>query len=659
MTDLSQAEKQKAKAAQKPKLEMSFDINILEHLGLHMYTSLPAVVAEYVANSWDAGARKVDIKVPLGTVVGPEYAVSIEDNGCGMTVEDLNKKFLVIGRPKREKDGNTVKVNKKDRTVIGRKGIGKLAGFGVAGKVSLTTRRGGQSVTFSMDYDEMKAKAGAISEAAKVKYEPEISEWGPTTEQDGTTVMLSNLKRVELPDAELMRRHLARKFSVLGAEYDFALSVNDIPIVPVDRDLKPKCEFVWEVPPEAVKEGKPWTVSGWIGTMKDTVDDELNRGVVVMARGKMVQAPTFFEVGGTGFTGLFATAYMVGEIHAEFLDDDSDEISTDRASIMWDGEKGQALQEWGSAKVKKVCSQWADKRSGAKLKSVKARPLYAERIENLPKFEKDLVEGLLKKIAVREDVTEDTVVQVAEFLAEGVEYKGFLALVDAIDKSSPEKPEVLISFIKEWEVLDAIQMSRVVEGRLHAIVKFQQLVGSNAKEVPDIHDFLVDNPWLLDPTWNYIDDEVTLSKEVKEAYPQTDVETARRRVDFLCLGYGRALNAVEIKRPSVKLGIEELNQIHDYVDYLNSHKGTGGRSYDETFGYLIGGERSQERMVAERERDLKKIGIYVYTYKELDSTAQKAHRKFIDVLQRKAERTKDIRVKESYERLRKALAPSA
>jgi hypothetical protein len=47
-----------------PKLEMKIDLNIIEHLGLKMYTSLPAVIAEYVANARDAGATEVDINIP-------------------------------------------------------------------------------------------------------------------------------------------------------------------------------------------------------------------------------------------------------------------------------------------------------------------------------------------------------------------------------------------------------------------------------------------------------------------------------------------------------------------------------------------------------------------------------------------------------------------
>ena len=34
-----------------PKLEMKIDLNIIERLGLKMFTSLPDVIAEYVANA--------------------------------------------------------------------------------------------------------------------------------------------------------------------------------------------------------------------------------------------------------------------------------------------------------------------------------------------------------------------------------------------------------------------------------------------------------------------------------------------------------------------------------------------------------------------------------------------------------------------------------
>jgi hypothetical protein len=266
-----------------------------------------------------------------------------------------------------------------------------------------------------------------------------------------------------------------------------------------------------------------------------------------------------------------------------------------------------------------------------------------------------VVDNLLKKFAVREDTSPETLEELADYMAMGVEYKGFLDLVDAIDKSEPENPYIVVKFLREWEIIDAVSMARIIEGRMHAIGKFQRLIDTNAKEIPDVHNFLVDNPWLLDPTWNYVDDEIRFSDLVKKKFVEPkSMPEEDRRIDFMCLGYGDVLNAIEIKRPSKKLGVNELRQIQDYVIFLKANKGTGLRSYGPVIGYLIGGTIAKDAETHALKDDLRKLELYVYTYEELRSTAVKAHRKFVDVLQRKADRTKDLRVRESHDRLRKA-----
>ena len=43
--------------------ELKIDMNVLDHLGLNLYSNVPAVLAELIANSWDADAGRVDIDV--------------------------------------------------------------------------------------------------------------------------------------------------------------------------------------------------------------------------------------------------------------------------------------------------------------------------------------------------------------------------------------------------------------------------------------------------------------------------------------------------------------------------------------------------------------------------------------------------------------------
>ena len=45
------------------KLKMTFTPNTIEHLGVRMYSTLPPVVAELIANSYDADASEVHIQL--------------------------------------------------------------------------------------------------------------------------------------------------------------------------------------------------------------------------------------------------------------------------------------------------------------------------------------------------------------------------------------------------------------------------------------------------------------------------------------------------------------------------------------------------------------------------------------------------------------------
>src|SRR3990172_2230176 len=47
---------------------MEFDIGTIKHLGLQMYSTLPPVIGELVANAWDANATKVKINIPEGSI---------------------------------------------------------------------------------------------------------------------------------------------------------------------------------------------------------------------------------------------------------------------------------------------------------------------------------------------------------------------------------------------------------------------------------------------------------------------------------------------------------------------------------------------------------------------------------------------------------------
>jgi signal transduction histidine kinase len=96
---------------------MTLSLNVLNHLGINLYSSVPAVLSEAVANSWDADATKVDIEIDED-----DKEISIEDNGHGMNEEQVNKRYLHVGYRRRKDDNQGALSPEYNREVMGRKG---------------------------------------------------------------------------------------------------------------------------------------------------------------------------------------------------------------------------------------------------------------------------------------------------------------------------------------------------------------------------------------------------------------------------------------------------------------------------------------------------------------------------------------------------------
>jgi len=103
---------------------MTISLNALEHLGINLYSNIPAVLSEIVANAWDADAKSVKI-----TINKAEEKIIIEDDGVGMNRNEVIDRFLTVGFKRREILGELTAAGRKP---MGRKGIGKLSIFSVA-----------------------------------------------------------------------------------------------------------------------------------------------------------------------------------------------------------------------------------------------------------------------------------------------------------------------------------------------------------------------------------------------------------------------------------------------------------------------------------------------------------------------------------------------
>src|SRR5436190_20903766 len=82
-------------------LVMRYAGGLVRHLGLQMYAGAVPAIAELVANAWDADAENVWIEIPLDQPFDTTSEIRVRDDGGGMTFEEANDLYLVVGRDRR------------------------------------------------------------------------------------------------------------------------------------------------------------------------------------------------------------------------------------------------------------------------------------------------------------------------------------------------------------------------------------------------------------------------------------------------------------------------------------------------------------------------------------------------------------------------------
>ena len=642
--------------------QMEFDVCTIKHLGLQMYSTLPPVIGELVANGWDANATKVEIVIPEMPIDEQTSEIIISDDGMGMSDEDVRNKYLIIGRDRRENEHSDETPPPLNRKIMGRKGIGKFSAFGIAKEIDVESVKDGEFSHFRMNYDELLEKA----DERTIEFPP----LPPTgTVSKGTKIILRHITKFQNRRISIkrIRRGLARRFAVIGAQQNFEVAINGNPISPEDRDLKPLLDkdmddkpYLWKYDHVEIQSQTDWTVSGWIGALNRTTPDidGIDRGIVLMARGKLVQEPFVFDA----VVGQqYALSYLIGELHVEFVDEIEDTIGTTRNSLVWDTEANTALKEWGQKEVNRIAREWAKKRRRDNEQQLKENALYgkfreqAEEIGNKRalKLADQLVRQAIDKNPTADVEELEPIIQTSlDFL----EFDAFWEIAEDLTETEFEDTEKLLNLFRKWEIVEAKEMARVTQGRITTIEKLQKLIETNALEVPTLHNFLKEFPWVIDPRWTLVDDEVRYSDLLRDEFPEdSDAPESDRRIDFLCVREGANLVAVEIKRPQSKASVKEFNQIEEYVSFMRDYiQRTTDRDYqyEAVTGYLLCGDLVDTYQVREKKRNLANSQIYVRRYIDLLNMVKRAHAEFLKrykQLQEAKQKAAGYPLKDSYQ----------
>lgn len=565
--------------------KMTVDLNVLDHLGINLYSNIAAVLTEAVANAWDADAEKVDIKIdPDGNWI------EITDDGIGMSVDDMNGKYLRVGYRRRDEDVEHGKITAKGRPVMGRKGLGKLSLFSIANVIEVESAKDGAA-------HGLRMTVKGINESVQKKepfYSPDSLSTDEIKVSKGTRIVLHDIKRQRLGRGVLaLRKRLARRFSVIGEVHGFKIDLDGLPITSADRGDLPMVQFLWQLGDDALdltsatqlleQESLPnrfevweegWKVSGWIGTARlpkqlDSEDAGNLNGIVVFARGRLFHENILDRLN----DGRLYTKYLTGQIEADFLDaDDAPDIATsDRQRVQEDDPRYEQLIAFLKSRLTQVEKRWAEWRRKHEVKEAeKASPALTEWLGTLREGYRKNAETLIAKLSalpVDDDEDRKTLYKHGILAFERMKLRGstdeFVMGVESADK--------LLAVLADRDALEDSLYRDIVRSRLEAIRAFQKIVDNDEKEKV-LQKYLFDHLWLLDPSWERATGTEVMESRLLDSGIVVEDLTKKEELGRVDIKYrlmaGKHI-VVELKKAGRNMKLLELQeQGQTYVDKL-------------------------------------------------------------------------------------------
>jgi Histidine kinase-, DNA gyrase B-, and HSP90-like ATPase len=626
---------------------MGIELGVLDHLGLNLYSNMPAVLSEAVANAWDADATRVTIVVDKA-----KQSITIRDNGCGMDLADVNDRFLKVGYRRRQEGATKTP---SGRHVMGRKGIGKLSLFSIADKIEVRSVKVDAAGTRSepeallLDAEEIRKQINTKG----AEYHPASLDRSKVGLDRGTELRLKGLKKHATAATEkALRTRLARRFSIIGAASNFKVEVDGEAIGPEDRDYFKKVEYLWSIGSvgdtyEAlttsarrtnhlggtVDAKRKWKVEGWVGTFDERKSIEPDQNALtILAWGKLVQEDLLSQL---PEGGLF-TKYLIGELRADFLDADSaDDITTsDRQRLKETDPRYEALVEFVKKEIlTPIGNKWRDWRREDGMDTALEEPAVEEWFKTLSKGARKYAEvlfGRIGRMAKDDSATRKTLYKHGILAFERLRFKEALSAVERVQDE--RDLDLLNEFVAGFDDLEAAHYYEIVQGRLEVVQQFAKVVDTEKEALVQRQVF--DHLWLLHPSWERASTnqriEETVTKEFKKVTSKLSAEEKRGRIDIRYRTAAGTNVIVELKKYDRSVTLGQLqDQVQKYRNALGKVLEKFPDEPQDIEVVVIIGKPVTNATIEEVNRSLGAINTRVIFYDQLIQQTQESYAEYL------------------------------
>lgn len=645
------------------------------HLGRNLYSTTPPALAELVANSYDAYATKVDIKIENSYIV-------IADNGKGMNIDELDQKYCIIGNPKQsEKPINDLPTRKP----MGKKGIGKLAAFSIGNKYEVFTKTKGsqQWISFTLDYNEM-LRNPCYAEINSLEKLP--SEYADYMDFDsGFIVKIFDLRRrfTSASESNLISQ-LSKRFYLTSD--DFSLKIdneeielsknsyyNDLQLVMYFGYTESEICNIFDntgIQVEEFIDNDPKIsnyiisnkIKGWIGSVakpKDLSKDGNGAFVIAYMNNKIADENIFKNK----LDARLASQYIVGEIHVDFLDTDDDPITSSRQGLDESNDEVKKFIDNMDKVRKKFISIWDDFRVKDAVNTlperIKNNENYKEWLNGLTDDEKKINNKLLNLFSAKlnddSEIWDKEVDAMVTSIANVVNNIGINEINNEINEAQGNTESVfrlMSKFMQKIAKAEQIQTADIVNYRLKAIDRLEKLMDNPESAEKVFQEHLYDNPWLINPFWNYDNSDVNF-KRVREQYFKIindSNQTHRNFIDILIkVAEEKYPVIVELKKNKptghAKIEYEDISkQIKKYrkalIQNLTTIDKKDIKDSDIPAIFIISEDTSNSHLNtiiinSDEQLLIKMQNIQIYTYAQLLENAKNMYKEFINVIKKR------------------------
>ena len=193
------------------KYNMRISPEILRLLGPNLYTNIYYVLAELIANAWDADAKNVYI-------IDDNDKIVVEDDGDGMSYENHDiDRYLSVAKETRKKSGDAHTATR--RLKMGRKGIGKLSALAVSEHVNVMTIKNNERSGFILSRN-----VGDNGELDPIS-ENDINFYH--VDNHGTSIQMLNPEYKLNKNLNVIKRNIWKMFPIVNNDFQIHIMKDD------------------------------------------------------------------------------------------------------------------------------------------------------------------------------------------------------------------------------------------------------------------------------------------------------------------------------------------------------------------------------------------------------------------------------------------------